>query len=85
MPGFVEKNYQSYAASVANQTMNILLGKESFLFRALNRLSKGKLKKHIMKKRYPKNSLLAILNRIECEAWQELTSASIKEMLKKDC
>ena len=57
-------------------------GRYKFFARVLNKLSKGKSMKWIIKSHYRTNNYLAALNFIECEAHRELLIRGLKERIK---
>lgn len=72
--GFVEKTYRAFAEEQKYGILTCFYGKESFVFRALNRLSHNRLRARTIRKKYGESGLL----RIECEAWSELSAAVLK-------
>ena len=72
-PGAIESRYAEFSKKMLNQYLLRISGiGNSFLFRVLNKLTKGKYGKMKIKKKFNKVSLLAIQNLIECEAHREL-------------
>ncbi len=72
-PGAIESRYAEFSKKMLNQYLLRISGiGNSFLFRVINKLTKGNYGKMKIKKRYTKSSLLAIQNLIECEAHREL-------------
>ena len=71
--GFIQAEYDKFAETMINGYLFALSGKrKSFFFRAINKLSGYRYVKWYMKRRYKKESLLALRNFIECEANREL-------------
>ncbi len=81
--GFVQKNYETFAQSMQQHYLAILGGKESFLFRAANKLVGGRLRRRRLTKRYERNNRLAIQNVVECEAHRELLLRGIQDSVNK--
>lgn len=77
-PAFVEKAYSDFAEQNLSFYLSALSGKKSIVFRALNRLSKGRLLKKAMEKRYRKAENVRIINYLECEAHRELMLRAVK-------
>lgn len=72
-PGAIESQYAEFSKKMLNQYLLRISGiGNSFLFRVLNKLTKGKYGIMKIKKKFNKVSLLAIQNLIECEAHREL-------------
>jgi poly-gamma-glutamate synthesis protein (capsule biosynthesis protein) len=68
----VAENYARFAESMLNGYLTGLGGKESFFFRALNKILGNRLRRWKQAKRYTKKQRLALRNIIECEAHREL-------------
>lgn len=81
--GAVEDMYSRYAKGMRTELLGNIGGRESLLFRALNKLSGNRLRKARIARRYPEASKLMLLNRIECEAWRELLTTAIRDDLNK--
>lgn len=77
--GFVEKEYMKLAESVIDYYLLRFSGRSTLFFRALNRLSRGRIGKFFIKSKYDKKSMIALQNYIECEAHRELVLMGIKE------
>lgn len=75
--GFVEKKYNEFADSLLLNYLSKIGGKESFIFKVINKILGNRLRKWCIKRRYPKEKLLAIRNYIECEAHSELIIRAI--------
>lgn len=69
---FVKDNYNRFSREIIETYLWSLSGKESFLFRALNKLCRGKLRSNRLKRKYNKESLMKIYNCLICEAHKEL-------------
>lgn len=76
-PAAVYKRYAEFADGMRMNYLVTLGGKESFLFRAINKLAGGVFRCSRLKRKYNKKQLLAIRNVIECEAHRELLLHSI--------
>ncbi len=80
--GFVEKEYKVFAKEMLNgYLINFAALNKSFVFRALNRLTKQKFGKWYLKRKYSCDSLLAMYNFINCEAHRELIEEGLKKRL----
>lgn len=77
-PILVEKRYEAFAQSMLLGYLTTFAGKESFLFRAINKLMGNRLRRMRIKKRYNRKSVLAIRNFVECEAHRELLSRGLQ-------
>ena len=73
----VKALYQHFADEVLEGYLVRLGGKESFAFRAVNKLLGNVLRKRRLNRRYGRNEVLTILNMIECEAYRELLSEGL--------
>ena len=77
--GFVTKRYQEFAASMLNQYLLRVGGKQNLVFRTLNKLTKNGL----IKNKYGRSQILSMQNSLECEAHRELFVCGLKEVLRK--
>ncbi len=75
--GFISKKYQEFADSMRDYYLLALNGRESFLFKAINKISFGKLRTLRIKKKYNIASLLRVENYIKCESHRELLLNSL--------
>ncbi len=73
---FLEKEYKIMCDNTYNNYISNFLGKK-FIFRVLNKITNGKFYKHY----YRKDSLLAMLNYIECETHREVLIQSLKNRI----
>lgn len=71
-PAFIRDKYAEYAKTMRVFYLNVLSGKKSFLFRAVNKLLGNRLRQRRYAKRYPKDIRLAIQNTTKCEDHREL-------------
>ena len=71
--GFIQKNYREFAISMTSDAYQTLSGRNSFLFRVVNKMLGNALWNLLIRKRYSSKELLKLIDRIECEAWRELT------------
>ena len=76
--GFVEKSYKEYAREQKYGVITDFYGRESFIFKVLNRLSGNRLRDRAKRRRYGEAGLLRIRNLIECETWRELSIEVLK-------
>lgn len=79
---FVEQEYNDFSLHAIDEYLMFLGGRYKFFARVLNKLSKGKSMKWIIKSHYRTNNYLAALNFIECEAHRELLIRGLKERIK---
>lgn len=76
--GFIEKNYQAFAASKIDAYLFAFTGiRRTILYKILNRISGRKLTELIVKKKFHREQLLALQNYMECEAHRELVLCGI--------
>lgn len=77
--GFIERNYKKYADEMLSEYLLYILGvSNNLVFRAVNKLFRQKLRKHIIKHVKTKRGL-GITNYIECEAHRELLLKGLKD------
>lgn len=76
---FLNENYGKFAENYRSHYISIVNGRRSFLFRALNKLTKGKYSSWYFGKKYTRQHLLAIKNVVECEAHRELFLRTIDD------
>ena len=81
-PDILGKYYTAFSDQKRLYYLQALNGEESFLFKALNRASFGRLRKFVLNQKYTKRSLLRIWNYIECEAHRELLLSGIDLLMK---
>ncbi len=70
--GFIENSYAAFAAEYLPRYLYALSGRESKVFRVLNKLSGNRLRKRKLARNYGKTQFLSIRNYVECEAHHEL-------------
>lgn len=80
---FVQRRYYEFADEMIDRYLKAFCGRNSILFRILNKLSRGKLLSLKVKFKYNKRVMLAVLNFIECEAHNELIVSGLKYRIKK--
>lgn len=76
---FIEDEYNRLADKALDNYLLSFAGKESILFRAVNRLTNGRLRKWSMGRRYGIRQKIRIQNYIECEAHNELFLRGLKK------
>lgn len=81
-PEFVINEYQKFSEQFLDTYLTACLGSNNIFVRALNKLTKGKAAKYVLRKRYKKSEMLALINYIECEAHRELFLTGLKDKLK---
>lgn len=75
---FVNVRYSQLADETLMKYLYALQGKESVLFRIVNKLSRNRIREKRLKHLYGKKYCRAIRNYIECEAHQELLLQALK-------
>lgn len=70
--GFVEERYKQFAKEMFITQFLPFAGRESFLFRTVNKVCFNKLRETKLKRRYKKKNLVIVRNFVECEAHREL-------------
>ena len=76
---FIQTQYKKYATSMLKGYLLHIQGKETFIFRVINKLSGGYLREHKNEYLYSKWHYNAIRNYVECEAHRELLLTGVKE------
>lgn len=71
-PGYIQEKYDEFAMQMIDYYLRTFKGRESLLFRLINKLSTGRVGKHDLKMRYDEDEVLHILNYVKCEAHSEL-------------
>lgn len=81
----VEKKYTEFAEASLQNYLGTLYGAKNkkFLIKALNKLSKSKYRKFILKRNYGLAESIAIQNMLECEAHRELAISCLKNSQHK--
>ena len=82
-PDFVRVRYGEFADSFFPKYMNIFKGKESLLYKVLNKLSRKALRKWSLRRKYGTAQLFSLWNCVDCEAHRELLLRGIQEKAKK--
>lgn len=76
--GFVMDQYQQFAKEMKESLFSDFTGRDSVLFRLINKLLGNRLRRYRLSRRYPENERMKILNRINCEAWRELLITALE-------
>lgn len=76
--GFIEENYGKFADEFLFNYLHKYSGKEGTVFRGVNKLLDGKLRKSKLERIYDKKQRAALINYAECEAHRELLLAGLK-------
>ena len=76
--GFVEENYGKFADEFLPKYLLKYSGKENILFRAINKLSGGRLRRKKLNRLYDMKQKVALINYTECEAHRELLLKGLK-------
>ena len=71
-PGFVEEKYAALAGEALEDYLRTVHGRRSFLPKALNRLSGGRVMRARLKNRYRGAEMAGIMDCLSCEAHREL-------------
>ncbi len=69
---FVETEYSKFADSFCNTYLGAFFGKKVLLSRILNKLTRGRMFKSMLRNKYLKINMVQIANYVECEAHREL-------------
>lgn len=77
--GVIQKKYSEFAKSMLPNYLQSISGNKNIFFRVINKLTRYKLSKWIIKRKYNKKTLLALQNFFDCEAHRELILEGIKE------
>ena len=83
-PANVQKRYEKFAEELLFDYMLTFGGKESFFFRAVNKLCGNRLRQMRLKRRYGLRQWLAMRNFIECEAHAEVLKQGIQNQIQKN-
>ena len=75
---FVEEQYAIFAKSMVDYYLKAFSGKESILFKVLNKISGNRIRQFKLNKMYTKHTRTVIRNYIECEAHHELVIEALK-------
>ena len=80
----LKQKYNDYASNNITELLSIALGKKyGFLMRAINKIAgNNRIIKSYINAKYSKNKRLVLLNRIECEAYNELFITGLKQSIK---
>lgn len=78
---FVNENYNEFSKEMLDKYIWILSGKETLLFRIINKCSFGKLRKYYLRKKYNRKQLMKIYNCLICEAHKELLIKGLENKL----
>lgn len=82
-PEILDEKYKELAESMKDYYfLSLLCRGESFFFRALNKLSGGKLSKLVIKKSFTRKRAVRAKNIIECEAHRELLLKGLDQVGK---
>ncbi len=82
---FINQNYLEFAKLKANMYLKSITGRSmnNFLFKVINKISRGRYLQIKINKLYKKKNILQIQNYIECEAHRELLLQAIKSLNNK--
>lgn len=78
---FVNENYNEFSKEMLDKYIWILSGRETLLFRIINKCSFGKLRKYYLRKKYNRKQLMKIYNCLICEAHKELLIKGLENKL----
>lgn len=78
-PGFVSKRYSDFAKEMSTAIFSSFSANDSLIFRVLNKLTGNFLRTRRNKRRFSESKRLEMRNRIECEAWRELSLAVMEK------
>lgn len=77
-PAIINSKYDEFALEAVGNYLRYFSGKEDLAFRLINKLTKNKLRKHMIKQKYTKNEILPLLNIVACEAHLELVMRGLE-------
>ena len=77
--GYIEESFKSYSKEVIDSYLGMFGGKESLLYRIVNRLLSNKLREMRVKRKYTIEQRLMLLNYIECEAHREVIISGLEK------
>lgn len=83
-PAVIQKKYELFAEELLPVYMITFCGKESIMFRAMNKLCANKLRKMRIKKHYGLQQWVALRNFIECEAHSEVLKQGFQNQIEKN-
>ncbi len=69
---FVETEYSKFADSFRSTYLGAFFGKKTVIARILNKLTRGRMFKVMLKNKYTMASMIQIANYVDCEAHREL-------------
>ena len=78
-PEFIKNKYSCFAEEYIYNYLCSLRGHQSFFFRAINKISKNRIRKLLVNCKYRKQQFLTIQNYVECEAHRELLLKGLKK------
>lgn len=83
-PFIIQKKYDELASNYITEFLSVAAGKKySLLTRTINRLiGNNKVVKRYIEKKYTEKKRLTLLNRVECEAYNELFIYGLKRSIK---
>lgn len=76
--GFIEEKYHSFSEAMSESIYSSFSFYDSFFFRAINKLTGNHLRRMRNKIRFSQKKRLEMINRIDCEAWRELSLAVLE-------
>lgn len=79
--GFVEEQFAKFADSLADYYLTSSHGKQSFVFKALNKLSGNRMRRLVLK-HYGKSEQTELLNYIRCEAIREVFIQGLRNRIE---
>lgn len=80
--GFVEEEFAKFSDSLLDYYLVSSRGKQSFLFKALNKLSGNRFRKSVLK-RYGKSEQTELMNYIQCEAIREVFVCGLQNKINE--
>lgn len=79
-PGFVKNNYEKFAATTFLEYIEKIHGKKSVFYRIGKRLLGDKFAHWFMKQKYDIDSILNLVNVLECEPHRETALVALKQL-----
>ena len=79
---FIQEKFSEFCESKRDFYLKAFSGKESKIFKVLNRLLGGYLRKAKIRNRYDKHALVVIQNFVECEAHREVVIGGLQHVTR---
>lgn len=83
-PGFIQAQYDEFADVFFPNYINTIKGKETLLFKIINKLSGNALRKKSIQNKFDTRHLAALWNYMDCEAHHELLLRGIQRKIMEN-